>query len=99
MQHKKIKSVDEFKKIYWEKMARYTTATPSPLPYKPRWINWLYACFNAYFWLPCPLCGKKFGGHEWYASIDNGCGGGRGVCPECSLANYNKTESLTTMRQ
>lgn len=29
-----------------------------------RWFNWLYAFFGGYFWLPCPLCHKKFGGHE-----------------------------------
>ena len=29
-----------------------------------RWLNWAYAMTHAYFWLPCPLCGRYFGGHE-----------------------------------
>ena len=37
----------------------------------PRWVNQLYAELLGYFWLPCPLCGTPFGGHErtvtwWY---------------------------------
>lgn len=30
-----------------------------------RWLNKIYAWFFGYFWLPCPICGKYFGGHEW----------------------------------
>ena len=29
-----------------------------------RWFHWLYAHIGGYFWLPCPVCGKMFGGHE-----------------------------------
>lgn len=25
----------------------------------------IYAAMNNYFWLPCPLCGQYFSGHEW----------------------------------
>jgi hypothetical protein len=35
------------------------------LPRHPRWLNHLWAGLAGYFWLPCPLCGKEFGGHEW----------------------------------
>jgi len=31
---------------------------------KPRWVQRLIAFFGGYFWLPCPICGRKFGGHE-----------------------------------
>lgn len=52
------------------------------LPRWPRWINRIYAAANRYFWLPCPACGRDFGGHEWVMgdaySID-----GRGVCWRC----------------
>ena len=34
--------------------------------YLPRWFNRYYAFLTGYFWLPCPLCGKMFGGHEWF---------------------------------
>ena len=50
-----------------------------------RWLNKLYANLFGYFWLPCPICGKDFGGHEWLLEdmvmvtwVD-----GKGVCPRC----------------
>lgn len=30
----------------------------------PRAAAKLYADLNGYFWLPCPICGEHFGGHE-----------------------------------
>ena len=51
-----------------------------------RWrlVNHLYAFTFGYFWLPCPLCGEYFGGHEWEAgageSIPTSIGRGEGVC-------------------
>ena len=32
---------------------------------KYRMLNKIYAQLNRYFWLPCPVCGQMFGGHEW----------------------------------
>ncbi len=29
-----------------------------------RWMHQLYAWWAGYFWLPCPSCGRYFGGHE-----------------------------------
>lgn len=29
-----------------------------------RWFHYLYAKLHGYFWLPCPICGRNFGGHE-----------------------------------
>lgn len=29
-----------------------------------RTLHRLYAWLFGYFWLPCPVCGKMFGGHE-----------------------------------
>lgn len=52
---------------------------------KNRLYNWFYALIHGYFWLPCPICGKNFGGHEWdsnntlYTSFHSGSG----VCPDC----------------
>lgn len=31
----------------------------------PRWWHHLRAHLGGYFWLPCPACGRFFGGHEW----------------------------------
>lgn len=48
----------------------------------PRWLSKIYAAVCGYFWLPCPICGKYFGGHEWLDnhSIYRGNGSGEGVC-------------------
>lgn len=58
-----------------------------------RWYHKMYARFNGYFWLPCPICGKEFGGHEWRdldglpSVISDGAPGrGRGICPTCTRA-------------
>ena len=50
-----------------------------------RLFNKIYADFKGYFWLPCPLCGKHFGGHEWLDGHDlwGLNGSGTGVCPDC----------------
>lgn len=53
----------------------------------PRFINRAYAFFGGYFWLPCPSCGRKFGGHEISygpgTSMRAGDGTARCVCPRC----------------
>lgn len=57
-----------------------------------RWMHHLYANLNGKFWLPCPRCGREFGGHEWNTNevgsyiIDETevCGSiHRGTCPNC----------------
>lgn len=30
----------------------------------PRWMHHAYAFLAGYFWIPCPGCGRAFGGHE-----------------------------------
>ncbi len=30
----------------------------------PRWLHKLRARLTGYFWLPCPVCGEMFGGHQ-----------------------------------
>ena len=59
------------------------------IPRHWRWAHRLYAHVAGYFWLPCPLCGEHFGGHEWQfdlcASIPGPRPGVRtGVCPTCT---------------
>lgn len=58
------------------------------LPYHPRALNKIWAHIFGYFWLPCPLCGRNFGGHEWREptpSIPTSTCRAKGVCPrsEC----------------
>ncbi len=53
----------------------------------PRWMHRLYAGLGGYFWLPCPLCGRFFGGHEWrlpHQTWFESIGSGRPVCPGCA---------------
>lgn len=45
-----------------------------------------YAAFFGYFWLPCPECGKMFGGHEVHADQIGGKQErvGKVFCPSCA---------------
>lgn len=45
--------------------------------------NWLKALRGGFFWMPCPICGKNFGGHEWAATLKSSAFRGQGVCPRC----------------
>ena len=54
------------------------------LPYKPRFINQFYAFVCGYFWLPCPLCGRMYGGHECTESVPTTIHSGKMVCSLCS---------------
>lgn len=49
-----------------------------------RLFNKWWARFRGYFWLPCPRCGRMFGGHEWRATIrcDRSLVTGHAVCCE-----------------
>lgn len=51
---------------------------------RPRFIQRIYAWLHGYFWLPCPICGEKFGGHEWADSLMTSWCSGEGVCPDCT---------------
>lgn len=64
-----------------------------------RWAHKLYANFFGYFWLPCPICGEMFGGHEWRdpnAVLWKSEGGGEGVCQKCvpEAAARNKAAGM-----
>jgi len=54
----------------------------------PRWWHWLRSQVRGYFWLPCPLCGRMFGGHEWHhrgQDVPTGEHGvGAAICPWCA---------------
>lgn len=58
-----------------------------------RRLHQLYASLMGYFWLPCPVCGKCFGGHEWQdgctISLKDGVFVSKGVCsPRCMRTHY-----------
>jgi hypothetical protein len=46
-------------------MARADHPFARVVPYRWRWAHRWFAWASRYFWLPCPLCGRAFGGHEF----------------------------------
>jgi len=57
----------------------------------PRRFHQFYAWFASYFWIPCPLCGECYGGHEWVDSLAKIPKIGHpgmcvGVCNDCIVA-------------
>lgn len=70
------------------------------VPYRLRRIHERYAQTHGYFWLPCPLCGKPFGGHEWRRaagrpdSVPNPMEPTQyvGICPRCTVAGRGVRE-------
>lgn len=57
----------------------------------PRFLHHAYAWALGYFWLPCPLCGRVMGGHEWRSVAGKPAdiptdtlGIFRGICPVCT---------------
>lgn len=62
---------------------------------KPRIAARIIAKALGFFWLPCPICGQYFGGHEWknvnghvsdipHREMELSKGLGWGICPECT---------------
>ena len=57
-----------------------------PLPLRA--VHEVWAKENGYFWLPCDLCGREFGGHEIADTIPDptkGPGWSMGICPFCTI--------------
>ena len=71
---------------------------------KHRAANKVIANTLGYYWLPCPVCGQEFGGHE-HRSIPNGIvasipapDGPQGlslcICPDCAHAGRGRTDPI-----
>ena len=62
----------------------------------PRFIHWLYALLRGYFWLPCPICGQYFGGHESTGiGLMEDWNSGVCICPNCeSEADKRNSEYM-----
>ncbi|MET8006259.1 hypothetical protein [Nonomuraea glycinis] len=57
------------------------------VPYRWRRFHHAYACKHRFYWLPCPLCDRPFGGHEGGKTIPDpieGPGRGMSICSRCS---------------
>jgi hypothetical protein len=65
-----------------------------------------YARQHGYFWLPCPICGQMFGGHEWgseHQTLMLDASRGVAVCPDCAgsprvLESEERAEAERTAR-
>lgn len=62
------------------------------VPERWRWAHRVFAWAARYAWLPCPLCGREFGGHEWrdidgmISATPKTGGGHTAICPACTRA-------------
>jgi hypothetical protein len=74
-----------------------------------RWAHRLYAWIFRYFWSPCPICGRHFGGHEWreidgkpdtiIVEVGATWTRGRGICPQCTVAGHGRRAFNRMIRQ
>lgn len=56
-------------------------------PHEPRIVHRVYARVHGYFWMPCVLCEKPYGGHEIHDNIPDPTMGEdwyTSICPACS---------------
>jgi hypothetical protein len=56
-------------------------------PRYPRTLHRAWARLGGYFYLPCPGCYRRFGGHEWRPSNVTALSwviGGHAMCPVCT---------------
>ena len=62
----------------------------------PRWVHRAIAFVGGYFWLPCPVCGRRFGGHENPSGLLRTVARRSGAmyCARC-VARYGHTIVLT----
>lgn len=64
------------------------------LPYGWRWLHHVYAVLVGFFWLPCPLCGRPFGGHESGDSVPNPTRPATyvAICSRCTITRATTDE-------
>lgn len=70
----------------------------------PRWFHNLRAFFGGYFWMPCPVCRRMYGGHEEHFGVWDPEHPTRGfsVCSQKCQRDYDgKTheEKMTIVRE
>lgn len=62
----------------------------------PRVIAWSYAATHNYYWLPCRLCGRYYGGQEGAdISIYSGGGSGWSVCWRCGEEKAKEIQEIS----
>lgn len=70
------------------------------LPYRPRFLNFLWAMWGSYFWCRCSICHKYFGGHEHgNGSLMYDWNNGEIVCRKCApLAEKVSIQNMSKMK-
>ena len=61
----------------------------------PRFLHWVWAGLCGYYWLPCGICKRPYGGHEncWASDLK-----GHGACPDCAVnGKAFTTETILTL--
>lgn len=61
-----------------------------------RWLHKIWAYLRGYFWLPCPMCGKMFGGHEIGGHLMENWTDGQGVCRHCATEAERRNNAWRT---
>lgn len=69
------------------------------LPYRPRFLNFLWAVWGGYFWCRCTICHKYYGGHEHgNGSLMYSWNHGTTVCRKCApLAEQINLQNMPKM--
>jgi hypothetical protein len=65
------------------------------VPYEYRAFHRGYAAAHGFFWLPCPLCDRPFGGHESGDSIPDPTrdpNSGLSICSQCTIKRNRETD-------
>jgi hypothetical protein len=61
----------------------------------PRFFRWLSANARGYFWLPCPICGRNFGGNEPGAGmLMHSWSNGTMTCPDCAVEAERRNQEF-----
>ena len=61
---------------------------------KHRTWNRFRATIGGYFWLPCPICGQMFGGHEEHGNLAISYSSGKLTCIECASEAERQSNKL-----
>src|ERR1035437_4571241 len=77
-----------FANVLYETKRAWNIIPPST--YEDREGHHKFALSHGFFWVPCPICGKNYGGHEWKTeenryrnSLMSSAFSGSGICPNC----------------
>jgi hypothetical protein len=63
------------------------------VPYRWRWAHRWWSNLLQYYWLPCPLCGQMFSGHESHEAgecCNRYPSGLRDICSACHRARKRR---------